>query len=132
VHKAVAGKCGLSSTSTLAELAAAANKQAVRLVTATEGNWGRAVARMARYLQIDATIFVPDFMDEATQTKIRSEGAKVIVVDGDYDRAISYAKQDADEGGLLVIDVSWEGYEEVPEVMLQPRTRSQIADKRSG
>jgi diaminopropionate ammonia-lyase len=118
IHKAVAAKCGLPLTASLQELGNAARKADIELVTCTEGNWGRAVARMAKYLQIKAVIFVPDFMDEATQKKIVNEGAKVIVVDGDYDYSIVKAREEANEGGMLVMDVSWEGYEEIPQVML--------------
>ena len=116
IHKAISAKCGLPSSASLEELGNAARKAGIKLVTCTEGNWGRAVGRMAKYLQIEAVIFVPDFMDEATQKKIASEGAKVIVVDGDYDYSIAKAKEEADKGGMLVMDVSWEGYEEIPQV----------------
>ena len=94
----------------------------MELVTCTEGNWGRAVARMAKYLGVKAVIFVPDFMDEATAGKIRSEGATVVVVDGDYDFSIEKAKEEAEKagGGMLVMDVSWEGYDEIPEVIPIP------------
>ena len=117
VYKAVATNCGLPLSSTLVEVGAAAKKNGIHLVTCTEGNWGRALSRMAKYLQITATIFVPDFMDKATQQKIESEGAKVVVVDGDYDFSIKCAKEEAEKGGILIMDVSWEGYEEIPEVL---------------
>jgi diaminopropionate ammonia-lyase len=116
VFKAVAAKCNLPLTSTLEEIGVAAKQSGIRLVTCTEGNWGRAVSRMAKYLHITAIIFVPDFMDQATQRKIESEGAEVVVVDGDYDFSIKAAREEADKDGLLVMDVSWEGYDEIPEV----------------
>jgi diaminopropionate ammonia-lyase len=116
VFKAVAAKCNLPLTSSLEEIGNAAKENGIRLVTCTEGNWGRAVSRMARYLQVTAIIFVPDFMDIATQRKIEGEGANVVVVDGDYDHSIKHAREEAEKGGLLVMDVSWEGYEMIPEV----------------
>jgi diaminopropionate ammonia-lyase len=116
IHKTVAAKCNLPLTASLQELGDAARKANIELVTCTEGNWGRSVARMAKYLQVNAVIFVPAFMDEATQKKIEGEGAKVIVVDGDYDYSIAKAREEADKGGMLVMDVSWKGYEEIPEV----------------
>ncbi|KAF1940752.1 tryptophan synthase beta subunit-like PLP-dependent enzyme [Clathrospora elynae] len=119
IHKAVAAKCNLPLTASLEVLGAAARKENIELVTCTEGNWGRAVSRMAKYLQIKAVIFVPDFMDEATQKKIRGEGAEVIVVDGDYNFSITKARDEAEKGGMLVMDVSWEGYEEVPEWVVE-------------
>jgi diaminopropionate ammonia-lyase len=127
IHKAIAKQCNIPLTATLDELGAAARKEGIELVTCTEGNWGRAVARMAKYLQVTAVIFVPDFMDEATQAKIKSEGATVIVVDGDYDFSIVKAKEEAEKGGMLVMDVSWAGYDEIPEVRANtPRNTSQL------
>lgn len=116
VYKAVAAKCGLPLTSSLDELGIAASRIGIRLITCTEGNWGRAVARMGKYLGIPAIIFVPDFMDEATQRKIESEGACVMVVAGDYDVSIAKARDEADKDGLLVMDISWDGYTEIPKV----------------
>jgi diaminopropionate ammonia-lyase len=116
IHKVVAAKCDLPLSASLQELGDAARKANIELVTCTEGNWRRAVARMANYLQIKAVVFVPDFMDEATQKKIEGDGAKVIVVDGDYDHSIAKAREEADKGGMLVMDVSWKGYEEILEV----------------
>ncbi|QDO87028.1 pyridoxal-phosphate dependent enzyme [Ornithinimicrobium ciconiae] len=92
------------------------------LVTATDGNHGRAVARMARELGTGATIFVPAVMPESTATLIASEGAEVIRVAGDYDETVRTAAAYADEQGsasgaprALVQDTAWEGYEEVPQ-----------------
>lgn len=87
------------------------------LVTATDGNHGRAVARMARELGTGATVFVPDVMRESTATRIVQEGASVIRVEGDYDVAVGAAAEHADAAPerALVQDTAWEGYEEVPQ-----------------
>ena len=119
VYKAVATECDLPFTCSLDELGVASRGKGVRLVTCTEGNWGRAVARMAKYLGIASIVFVPDFMDQATHDRISSEGTHVVVVDGDYDKSIEVARTEAEkENSLLVMDVSWEGYEEIPQVGL--------------
>lgn len=121
IHKAIASKCHLPLSATLDELGTAAREAGIELVACTEGNWGRAVSRMAKYLEIKAVVFVPGFMDEATQEKIRSEGAEVRVVDGDYDDSIAKAREEAEgKGAMLVMDVSWEGYEEIPQVRDYP------------
>lgn len=88
--------------------------------TATDGNWGRAVARMARILGATARIYVPRVMVEATKQKIRQEGAEVIVVDGDYDMAVKEAERAAiaQARGLLIEDTAWPGYEEIPQVSM--------------
>lgn len=120
-YKTIATKYNLPIPVSLEELGASARGHGLKLVTCTEGNWGRAVARMAKYLRIPSTIFVPEFMDQATQDKITSEGARVVVVDGDYDKSIQVARKEAEsDNSLLVMDVSWEGYEEIPQVQLPP------------
>ena len=82
-------------------------------MTCSEGNWGRAVSRMARYLEITASIFVPRYMDDATWKKIAGEGAIVKRVDGEYDDAIAAAvKASEEQGMLLVMDTSWPGFEQ--------------------
>ncbi|KAF2477930.1 tryptophan synthase beta subunit-like PLP-dependent enzyme [Lindgomyces ingoldianus] len=116
IYKAVAARCEMPLTCGLRELGSSARGNKLELVTCTEGNWGRATARMAKYLQIPATVFVPELMDQATQENISSEGAKVVVVEGDYDASIQAARKETETGnGLLVMDISWEGYEEIPQ-----------------
>lgn len=58
-------------------------------MTATHGNRGRAVARMARRLGSPATAFVPGVMLDRTSELIESEGAHVRRVAGDYDVAVA-------------------------------------------
>jgi len=87
-----------------------------RLVTATDGNHGRAVARMARHFGVEATVFVPQVMLPATADRIASEGADVVHVDGDYDETVRHAAawSAADTGRALVQDTAWDGYTAVP------------------
>lgn len=85
------------------------------LVTATDGNHGRAVARMAAYFGVAATVFVPEVMLPETAQRIAGEGAKVVWVDGDYDEAVRRAAACAEQAGhALVQDTAWAGYEQVP------------------
>lgn len=92
--------------------------QSIRLVTCSEGNWGRATARMAKILGVPATIYVPGFMSEYTQNLLRGEGADVNVLKGgSYDDSIAATRHDAEStGALMVMDTSWEGYKDVPQV----------------
>ena len=87
-----------------------------RLVTATDGNHGRAVARMAAHFGVPATVFVPEVMLRETADRITGEGAELVRVDGDYDEAVrtagAYADGTADRA--LVQDTAWDGYTEVP------------------
>jgi diaminopropionate ammonia-lyase len=93
------------------------NRARPRLITATDGNHGRAVARMARLLHLSATVVVPQGVSDVAISLIRSEGADVRVVDMPYDDAVRHAAALADEDpdSLLVQDTSWPGYEDVPQ-----------------
>ncbi len=84
------------------------------LSAATDGNHGRAVARMAALLGLDARIYVPAGTAAARIDAIADEGATVSVVDGSYDDAVRRSAQDAGERCRVISDTSWEGYEEVP------------------
>lgn len=87
-----------------------------RLVTATDGNHGRAVARMASQLGVPATVFVPEVMRPEVAAAIGSEGAEVVRLEVGYDDAVRAAAAYADESPdrALVQDTAWEGYAEVP------------------
>ncbi|HEX7094674.1 MAG TPA: diaminopropionate ammonia-lyase [Acidimicrobiales bacterium] len=84
------------------------------LATATDGNHGRALARMARLLGFGARIWVPDNTVAARVDAIASEGAEVVVVRGSYDDAVREAAAAADDRTLVISDTSWDGYETVP------------------
>jgi diaminopropionate ammonia-lyase len=85
------------------------------LVTATDGNHGRAVARMARLLGQRAHVLVPKGVRPAAVDAIAGEGARVTRVDGPFDEAVRRAAEVADEpGAVLVQDTAWPGYEEIP------------------
>lgn len=121
VHQTICKRLRLPKSTSLEALATALNSsENVRLVTCTEGNWGRAVARMAKYLSIPVTIYVPGFMNEYTRNLIRGEGADVRVLkDGSYDETIAAVQYDAaTTGAMMVMDTSWEDYTEIPQVCL--------------
>jgi diaminopropionate ammonia-lyase len=100
VYRAVTERLGLDASTLLQErkeslelasLGALAREtgSGLKIVTCTEGNWGRAVARMAMYMDIPAVVYVSDHMSESTREYIRLEKAEVRVVDGDYDDAVA-------------------------------------------
>lgn len=86
------------------------------LVTGTDGNHGRAVARMAAHFGVRATVFVPRIIRPETATLIAGEGATVVPVDGDYDETVRAAAAlvAAHPDHALVQDTAWPGYEQVP------------------
>jgi diaminopropionate ammonia-lyase len=94
----------------------AAGRPGLIFVTATDGNHGRAVARMARLTGAPARVFVPAVTEPATRAAIASEGAEVIQVPGSYDEAVATAGRWAADhpGAALIQDTAWPGYEQVP------------------
>lgn len=114
--RAIAQMVSLSLDANLSDVSKAAVSHGVKLFAATDGNHGRAVAWMASLLGIEAYIYVPDFVDAETQRRIASEGAHIEVVPGDYDTTVAEATRHANhtQGGLLVQDTSFEGYEDIP------------------
>jgi diaminopropionate ammonia-lyase len=86
----------------------------LELVAATDGNHGRAVARVARLAGLGARILVPARASAARIDAIANEGAEVEVVDGSYDDAVRRSAELAGPGRLLLSDTSWPGYERVP------------------
>ena len=89
------------------------------LAAATDGNHGRAVARLARLLGFEARIFVPADMVPARIAAIESEDATVTVVDGSYDAAVARSAEEAGGRCLVISDASWPGYEEVPRWVIE-------------
>jgi diaminopropionate ammonia-lyase len=91
---------------------------ALTLVTATDGNHGRAVARMAALLGTGARVYVPAGVSEAALDGIRGESDTVRLVEtgGLYDDAVRLAAASArgQENELVIQDTSWPGYEDVP------------------
>lgn len=107
--------------STLDDLAATVAERLgpLRLVTATDGNHGRAVARMAKLLGLSATILMPEGSAAARIAAIESEGADVRIVAGTYDDAVAESAAMAGERTLVVSDTSWPGYEDPPRWVIE-------------
>jgi diaminopropionate ammonia-lyase len=85
------------------------------LVAATDGNHGRAVARVARQRGLAAHIFIPAGVHPSAAAAIAAEGAAITRTGGTYEEAVALAAGHATSGGgLLVQDVAWPGYEQIP------------------
>ncbi|KAF9262741.1 tryptophan synthase beta subunit-like PLP-dependent enzyme [Marasmius fiardii PR-910] len=101
------------------QLAVRNGEEKIVLFTATDGNHGRAVARVAKMFGLQAKIFVPEAVEETSRDHIRSEGAEVMVVQADYDETVQIAAREAGDKGVLIQDTSWPGYEEIPKLIVQ-------------
>jgi diaminopropionate ammonia-lyase len=85
------------------------------LVTATEGNHGRAVAHLAKRLGLEARVLVPERMAVARKEAIEREGAVVESIAGTYDDAVAALAGFGGDDYLVLSDTSWDGYEKIPE-----------------
>lgn len=116
VCRALSSRAGLTEPvatfAALRELAGGLGE--LTLVAATDGNHGRAVARMARLLGLGARILVPEHTVAARIDAIAGEGAVVEVVRGSYDDAVALSATAATDRALVISDTSWPGYEDVP------------------
>lgn len=107
--------------------------QRLRLVTATDGNHGRGVARVARLLGFAAEVYVPVGTAAARIAGIESEGARVVVVDGTYDATVATAAGVTGDDVLLIQDHGWPGYEEIPALVAEGYETifAEVADARA-
>jgi diaminopropionate ammonia-lyase len=103
---------GWKGTAELAERFA--SLRPLRLVAATDGNHGRAVAHIARLFGLRSTILVPAGMAASRIAALEGEGADVVVVEGSYDDAVARSAELAGAETLVISDTAWPGYEQVP------------------
>jgi diaminopropionate ammonia-lyase len=105
---------------TIDELCSAVEPLApLTLACATEGNHGRAVARMARLTGLEAHIVVPGHVAAPRVDAIRAEGARIETVDGTYEDAVARSAELIGERTLVISDTAWPGYEEIPEWVIE-------------
>lgn len=116
IAQILAARAGLSAPLTMDALRSAAAADPVTLITATDGNHGRAVARIAALLGLPAQVFVPRVVPAGAVAAIEAEGAQVIVVPDSFDAAVAHAAAAAAGHGnaVLVQDTAWAGYEQIP------------------
>lgn len=78
-----------------------------RLICASDGNHGLAVAEAARRAGAQARIYLPAHVDEARVRRIAARGAEIVRIDDTYDVAVRAAQDAARRGeGLLVSDTT--------------------------
>ena len=89
------------------------------VATATAGNHGRSVAWGAQRLGLKCKIFISEHVSEARAMAIKNLDAQVIRVKGNYDDSLKECiKQSKNNNWEIVQDVSWEGYKEVPRLIM--------------
>jgi len=90
------------------------NKNIV-ISTATAGNHGRSVAWGSKKLELKCKIFISEYVSEFRAKVMRSFGADVIRVKGNYDASLKECiMQSKKNNWQIVQDVAWENYKLVP------------------
>lgn len=128
-YRAVTKRLDLPLGTTLDALHQALSASPLTLHAATDGNHGRAVARMAALFGITAEIYVPCCMRTDIIELIRQEGAKVVVSKRGYDAAVQEAFAASQHSqGLYIQDCAFGDYTQVPRVSsCQPRLSTLVA-----
>ena len=116
-HRAITSRLNLSLGCDLDAVRQALIGQNISLHAATDGNHGRAVARMGHWLGLPVVICVPAGMHRSTISLIEFEGARVSQSTGNYDQAVLEAQAAANtDGGILIQDFAFGDYTDIPQV----------------
>jgi diaminopropionate ammonia-lyase len=90
------------------------------VISATDGNHGRALAAAARSIGCRCVIVLHRHVNEERRTAIEALGAEIVQIDGNYDESVKDAARLADEHGWHVVsDTSYDGYEAIPRDVMQ-------------
>ena len=108
---------------TAAELFAGQHAAALRefvVISATDGNHGRALAAAAQSLGCRCVIVLHANVSMEREDAIAAFGARIVRITGNYDDSVKEAERLARTNGWEVVsDTSYEGYEEVPRDVMQ-------------
>ena len=94
------------------------NKNTI-ISTATAGNHGRSVAWGSKKLGLKCKIFISEYVSEFRAKVMKSFGADVIRVKGNYDNSLKECiKQSHQNNWQIVQDVAWQDYKLVPKLTM--------------
>ena len=94
------------------------NKEII-ISTATAGNHGRSVAWGSKKLRLKCKIFISEHVSEFRAEAMRSFGADIIRVKGNYDNSLKECiKQSKQNNWQIVQDVAWQDYKLIPKLTM--------------
>ncbi len=89
-------------------------------VTASAGNHGMSVAAGARVFGAQAVVYIAETVPESFADRLRAQKAQVVRQGVDYAASMEAASQAAqDNGWTLLSDSSWDGYIEIPHMLME-------------
>jgi len=90
------------------------------VISATDGNHGRALAAAAQSVGCGCAIVLHANVSAERETAIAAHGAQIIRIVGNYDESVEHTAQLSEEHGWPVVsDTSYDGYEDVPRDVMQ-------------
>ncbi|HBO3329442.1 TPA: diaminopropionate ammonia-lyase [Pseudomonas aeruginosa] len=90
------------------------------VISATDGNHGRALAAAAQSVGCRCIIVLHANVSVEREEAIAAYGAEIVRITGNYDESVEEAAQLAEKNGWLVVsDTSYDGYEEIPRDVMQ-------------
>ena len=111
------------STAALLDGQHRARTEAVTVATATDGNHGRSVAWGAQLFGCRAVIYIHQEVSAGRQAAIARYGATVVRTQGVYDDSVRQCAHDAAANGWTVVsDTTYEGYREIPRLVMHGYT----------
>jgi diaminopropionate ammonia-lyase len=90
------------------------------VISATDGNHGKALAAAARSIGCNCVIVLHANVSAEREQAIAAYGARIVRIAGNYDESVEHAAQLAKSNGWHVVsDTSYEGYEAIPRDVMQ-------------
>jgi diaminopropionate ammonia-lyase len=90
------------------------------VISATDGNHGKALAAAAQSIGCHCVIVLHANVSDEREQAIAAYGAKIVRIAGNYDESVAHAAQLASTNGWHVVsDTSYEGYETIPRDVMQ-------------
>ena len=90
------------------------------VISATDGNHGRALAAAAQSAGVRCVIVLHQHVSDEREHAIAAFGAEIVRIDGNYDDSVTHAAQSAETHGWQVVsDTSYPGYEDIPRDVMQ-------------
>ncbi|NWB25548.1 diaminopropionate ammonia-lyase [Pseudomonas gingeri] len=90
------------------------------VISATDGNHGRALAAAAQSIGCRCVIVLHANVSHEREAAIAAYGARIVRISGHYDASVEEAARLATANGWWVVsDTSYEGYEDIPRDVMQ-------------
>lgn len=90
------------------------------VISATDGNHGRALAAAAQSIGCRCVIVLHANVSVERETAIAAYGAQIVRITGNYDESVEEAASLAERNSWLVVsDTSYEGYQDIPRDVMQ-------------